>query len=195
LAFGAGAASAGRTDPPGHRDANHCVTGLGVDLNELFGVSDQFLARGCNVVSAGEHWIRSAEWITNGSDDPVYPAGYVPARPAPIEDFLSKLIAVKIVVDGGTRQQQTYVFSPGQVERTDVTADQLQPGLWDPGTPMAIALPRMAPVSVGPHTSEPILVLSAKHCDGFFTDEARSCLPAGETSYVARPFQVVEPTP
>ena len=42
LAVGAGGASAGRVDPPGHRDANQCFWPSGVDVNELFGVPEQF---------------------------------------------------------------------------------------------------------------------------------------------------------
>jgi hypothetical protein len=51
-------AEAGRVDPPGHQDANHCVSTFGVDLNDLYGVSEQIRMRECRAISAGEHWIR-----------------------------------------------------------------------------------------------------------------------------------------
>ena len=53
LAFGAPGASAQRLDPPGHRDSNQCVNSFGVDLNELFGISDQIVRSGCQEESEG----------------------------------------------------------------------------------------------------------------------------------------------
>jgi hypothetical protein len=58
---------------------------------------------------------------------------------------------------------------------------------------MATILPRMGPVSVGQHTFEPILVLSAQHCDGFGTDPDLQCLPAGELSFGVRPLTISPP--
>ena len=193
LAFGAPGASAQRLDPPGHRDSNQCVNSFGVDLNELFGISDQIVRSGCQEVSAGEHWIRAVGWITSGSD-PVYPPGYEPLRPTPSEDFLAKLVAVKVVVDRGTRRQRTHTFAPSEVVRTDITAEQFNPGAWPPGSALVSLLPRMAPVRVGDHTQELIAVLSADHCDGLSTDLANSCIPAGDDSFGAGPFTVTTPT-
>jgi hypothetical protein len=179
LAVGAGSASAGRIDPPGHKDANHCSFFTGVDLNELFGVPEQFqsffICR--DELSAGEHWRPFALWITGDGVDSVYPAGYVPLRPLPIEDFVAKL-TVKVVTDGGTDQQKAYVFSPAAAVRTDITLDQLDPDA--PPLPMAVTMPRMKPLSVGAHTYEVTWVLSAQHCDGVSTVVEESCLPAGE---------------
>ena len=110
--------------------------------------------------------------------DSVYPAGYVPLRPLPVEDFVAKL-TVKVVMDGGTSQQKTYVFSPAAAVRTAVTLDQLEPG--SPPLPMAVTMPRMKPLSVGAHTYEVTWVLSAQHCDGLGAVVEENCLPAGET--------------
>ena len=96
LAVDAGDASADRVDPPGRQDANHCFFFTGVDLNDLFGVPEQFRDFLCREVSAGEHWRPFAPWITDDGVDSVYPAGYVPLRPRPIEDFVAKL-TVKVV--------------------------------------------------------------------------------------------------
>ena len=60
----AGSVSAGRIDPPGHQDANHCVNAFDVDLNDLYGLSEQIRILDCRVISAGEHWIRPIWWIT-----------------------------------------------------------------------------------------------------------------------------------
>jgi hypothetical protein len=189
---GAGEVSAGRPDPPGHADANHCVDSSGVDLNDLYGVSDQFRTFECRVISAGERWVPPLLWITNDTDL-VYPPGYVPSLPAPIDDFLAKLVAVMVVIDRGTSQERTHLFDPSDIVRTDINAQDVDPGQWESPFPMASLLPSMPPGVVGDHTFEPILVLSAEHCDGFGPDPELQCLPAGEVSFGVRPLSITPP--
>ena len=190
LAFGAGTASAGRDDPPGNPDANHCVNQFGVDLNELYGISDQFRNRDCQAVTAGEHWVLGPfVWIVDDGVGSLYPDGYVPVSPNPIDDFAAKLVAVKVVVDG-----KTQVFSPSEVLRTDINIEQLEPGSFGEPFPMASMLPRLHPVGVGEHTFQPFVVLSAMHCDGFAPDPDHNCLPAGEIPF-APPRVVTVTTP
>ena len=127
LTVGAGGASAGRVDPPGHQDANHCFWFSGVDVNELFGVPEQFHHfLFCRELSAGEYWRPFVSWIAGDGVDSVYPAGYVPLSPLPIEDFVAKL-TVKVVTDGGTPKQKTYVFSPAAAVRTDIPSTSSSP--------------------------------------------------------------------
>ena len=193
LAVGAGGASAGRVDPPGHRDANHCFWFFsGVDLNELYGVPEQFhhFLFCTEELSAGEHWRPFVTWIAGDGVDSVYPAGYVPLRPLPIEDFVAKL-TVKVVTDGGTPQQKTYVFSPAAAVRTDITLDQLEPDA--PPLGLAVTMPRMKPLSVGAHTYEVTWVLSAQHCDGLGAVVEENCLPAGELPIDGGPLTVTTP--
>ena len=190
LAYGVGNASGGRDDPPGDRDANHCINSFGVDFNELYGVSDQFRNFECRAVSAGEHWVLGPLiWFVDDGVDSLYPDGYVPLSPNPIEDFAEKLVAVKVVVDGTAQ-----VFSPSEVVRTDITLEQLAPdGVADPG-PMASMLPRLRPLSVGEHTFQPFIVLSAQHCDGIAPVKEENCLPAGEIPFgPPRPVTVTTP--
>jgi hypothetical protein len=190
LAVAVGQASAGRDDPPGDRDANHCINSSGVDLNELYGVSDQFRNFNCRGVSAGEHWIFGPlTWIVDDGVGSLYPPGYVPVSPNPIDDFAAKLVAVKVVVDG-----KAQVFSPSEALRTDITFEQLEPdGVADPG-PMASMLPRLRPLSVGVHTFQPFIVLSAMHCDGIAPVEEENCLPPGEIAF-APPLPIIVTTP
>ena len=193
LAVGAGGASASRVYPPGDKDANHCIFSTGVDLNELFGVPEQFHHFYCpEALSAGEHWRPFVTWITENGVDSVYPPGYVPSRPQPVDDFVAKL-TVKVVTDGGTRQEKNYVFSPAAAVRTDVSLDQLDPDPEAPPLPMAVTMPRMKPLSVGEHTYEVTWVLSAQHCDGAFTVVEESCLPAGELPIDGGPLTVTTP--
>ena len=193
LAISIGEVDAKRADPPGHDDANHCGSEFGVDLNDLFGISDQFRTLQCQELTAGEHWIVPMFWIVNFGDDSVYPDGYVPARPDPVDDFMSKL-SIKLVVDPGTARERVLVYSATEAARTDVDAEQLEPGAWGAPYPMVSMLPRVRPLSVGTHVLQPFVVLSAEHCDGFSTNEELNCLPAGEIPF--RPArEVVVSTP
>ena len=193
LASGVGGASAARVDPPGHEDANHCFWFFsGVDLNELFGVPEQFhhFLSCTEDLSAGEHWRPFVTWIAGDGVDSVYPAGYVPLRPQPIEDFVAKL-TVKVVTDGGTPKQKAYVFSPAEAVRTDITLDQLEPDA--PPLGLAVTMPRMKPLSVGAHSYEVTWVLSAQHCDGLGAVVEENCLPAGELPIDGGPLTVSTP--
>lgn len=192
LALVVSSASAGRVDPPGHQTANHCFNASGVDLNVLYGVPEQFRTRECDVISAGEHWIRPLWWIVDDGSVNSYPAGYVPSHPAPLDDFISKLVAVKIVIDAGTSREKTYSFDR-TVVRADINIEQLDPGVFGHPFPMASMLPRLQPLSVGAHTHQPFIVLSAVHCDGLGA-AAENCLPAGEIPFIPpRPLTVTTP--
>ena len=192
--WAASEASAGRPDPPGHNEgAHHCVNSFGVDYNELFGMDEQFRTFECRDVSAGEPWVPFPYWVTDDAVDSVYPVGYVPLHPAPMDDFMAKLESVKVVLDGGTKAERVLVFDPSDIVRTDINAEQVHPGAWGFPYPMASILPVMPPVGVGEHTFQPIIVLSAPHCDGLGTDPELQCLPAGELSYGRRPLTISTP--
>ena len=193
LAVGAGGASAARGDAPGHEDANHCSWLFsGVDLNALYGVREQFhhFLYCTEEFTAGEHWRPFVSWITNDGADSVYPAGYVPLRPQPVDDFVAKL-TVKVVTDGGTRHEKNYRFSSATAVRTDMTLDQLEPGA--PQLSLAVTMPRMKPLRVGAHTYEVTWVLSAQHCDGLGAVAEENCLPAGELPIDGGPLTVTTP--
>src|SRR4051794_9789690 len=95
-------ATAGRFDPPG-RQANNCVHPSGVSLNEVFDVPEQFVGPICTGLTAGEHWRTVVNYFGAETADAVYPAGYVPLLPNPIDDVLAKT-TIKVVVDGGTKR-------------------------------------------------------------------------------------------
>jgi hypothetical protein len=187
-----GTASAGRTDEPDRSHAHHCVNEFGVDYNNLYRVRTQFRTFECRVIHAREPWIPLLVWITHDFSEDIYPPGYIPWRPAPMADFLAKLKRIKVVVDGGTEDERTYFFKPRRVVRTDINAEQVNPGLWGAPYPMASMLPRMPGMRVGQYTFEPILVLRAEHCDGFGPDPELQCLPAGEVSFGVRPLDITK---
>jgi hypothetical protein len=116
----------------------------------------------------------------------------VPAETAPVDDFVSKL-TVKFVIDGGTPRERIYVFDASGTTRTDIDAEELEPGAWGAPYPMASILARLRPLSIGEHFVEAFVVLSAEHCDGFTTDPAFSCLPAGETQFTGHPVLFAKP--
>lgn len=53
----------------------------------------------------------------------------------------------------------------------------------------------MRPLSVGDHTFEVFVELTAEHCDGFGTDSQSNCLPAGEFSFTVQPRPLTISTP
>jgi hypothetical protein len=185
-------ASAGRVDPPG-RQGNNCVHPFsGVSLNELFDVPEQFVGPICTGLTAGEHWRAIISYFGAETADAVYPPGYVPLHANPIDDVLAKT-TIKVVIDGGTRQEKAYTFVPSdEAFRLDVRIHDLNPAF--PDIPSFFVIPRMAPLSPGHHTHELIWILSAQHCDGTSTDEAEACF-AGEYPVFVRTTDVAIPEP
>ena len=175
------------------RDNNCPHPVSGVNLNELFGVPEQLVAA-CGGPTVGEHWRPFVGYFGAEASDAVYPPGYVPLHASPVDDVLAKL-SIKVVTDGGTRQEKTYTFAPSDEDafRTDVTLHDINPA--NPDLPGFIVIPRMAPLSPGHHTAEMFWVQSAQHCDGLSTEEAESCLPAGEHALGVRSFDVSIPEP
>jgi hypothetical protein len=177
LTLSAVPASAG---PPA---AEECVHPDGVNLNQLHSTPERIVTDVCTVVAAGERWAPATGWLTNTSHEAI-PAGYVPARPTPIEDFNSKVLTVRYVVDAGTRQQRTYSFS---------AAEALQTGLTHPpsGLPLTGIVTVLRPLSVGSHTVDIYVTLSTDHWDGFDVDPAFDLIPAGENHWAHYTFEVV----
>ena len=111
------------------------------------------------------------------------PEGFVPAGATPLEDFLAKFVAIKYVIDPGTRQEQTYVYPTSDKLWIDTIAGF--PAVW-PGT-----LSNLQPLSVGEHFVVVYWVFNAMHCDGFGTVVEENCLGPGEVAYVALGFEVI----
>ena len=174
---------------------NNCVhPSSGVSLNELFGVPEQLVNPICpEGLTVGEHWRPVMSYFGADASDAVYPPGYVPLHPNPVDDILAKL-TIKVVIDGGTRHQKTSTFSPTDEDafRTDVRIHDVNPAF--PDIPSFFIMPRMKPLNLGHHTYDFIWVLSAPHCDGISADFDVSCLPAGEFPTGVLPVDVSTPT-
>jgi hypothetical protein len=160
----------------------HCVSPTtGIDLNELYGVSAEIVTPFCTQVDSGQPWTVGARWYVGQSFE-IVPEGFESVYDTPTEDFLAKFVEVKYVVDPGTAQERTYVFSNegNVVTRADGEFVRLSP----------ITLGSLRPLPVGTHVVDDYWVFSALHCDGLGDVMFENCLPAGETLYESETFQV-----
>jgi len=175
-------ASAAFTSRSAQASNNHCIAPNGIDLNVLFGISKQIVTPYCNQVDSGEQWTAAGPaWFMNTSFEAM-PEEFVPAGANPLEDFLAKFVAIKYVVDPGTRQEQTYVYPISNKLWTGTVAGF--PAAW-PGT-----LSKLPPLNIGEHVVAVYWVFSAMHCDGLAAVVDENCLGPGEVPYVAVRFEV-----
>ncbi|MER5917036.1 hypothetical protein ABT124_43480 [Streptomyces sp. NPDC001982] len=159
----------------------------GVNLNEFLGVTQTLIGPPpCRTAFVGEQWVRTfPSWGTKPSAQGTkYPKGYTPARPAPMEDFISKFLGVRVVNDIGTSQERSFTFGPEVVRR--ITLDPKGRILF-----ASFATPPLRPLSAGAHTTTVFMRLSAEHCDGLGNKPEENCLPGGESLYASAPVVFV----
>jgi hypothetical protein len=126
--------------PRRKQSGNHCMTPSGQDGNELLGVAEQLIAGPCRFVDAGEPFIPVAFWWTNAGWETV-PNGFSPSQPTPMEDFLSKLESLNLVVDPGTANERTETF-PGRDVWKVIPVGEILRGLIPPdGKPSPLPTP------------------------------------------------------
>jgi hypothetical protein len=177
----------GPFNPASHTEGNHCFNSFGVDLNALFGVSEQIITATCVAADSGEFVMPLGfGWYTNTSWQ-VVPEGFVPVAPTPMGDFLAKLVSVTLVVDAGTRHERTMVYPASSVTKL-VTLDQKIPG--SPAYPGAEFLTKLAPPALGAHTADIAWLLNADHWDGLGADPNENLLRAGTVGGPRRTFSV-----
>ncbi|MFI6015805.1 hypothetical protein ACIBAG_44795 [Streptomyces sp. NPDC051243] len=179
-----GAHARARAVPP---EEHICPAPDGTNLNEFLGITERLVGPpACREMFAGERWFRAfPSWGTApNAASAVYPAGYTPARPAPMDDFVSKFLGVRVVTDIGTARERSYTFGPQTLRRI-----AFDPNL---GLPFAFfAAGPLHPLSVGAHTTTVFMRLSAEHCDGVAPVREENCLPAGEFRFTGdTPLQV-----
>jgi hypothetical protein len=202
-------------------DTGRCVSDNGTNVNAYFRTGDadviwpniQGLRPPCVTVTRGNTFYRAHGWIAQvppGTEvdgnriEPVYPAGYQPDFRAPMVDFLAKFTAARYVIsrDGEVEVTRT-VGRPELLLRAKfgrfgdlfVAPDTTL----SPGTTIYGAAPEwttLQPFSsdalaAGEHTIEIYWTLRKRHCDGFASDPANNCLPAGESLTTSTVFTVV----
>lgn len=175
-------ATAAQAVPP----EEHVCFWEGADQNELLGIDERVIGPPpCREAFAGERWVRIGPgWVTAADDErKVYPRGYEPQEPNPIDDFNAKFEGARYVVDRGTAQEKTFVHGTEVLRTGFVDQD---------GRPFSVpASPPFDPLSVGEHTVVTFLRLSAEHCDGLARNREENCLPAGEFQWTGdTPFRV-----
>jgi hypothetical protein len=89
---------------------NNCVHPSGVSFNELLDVPEQFVNLVCSGLTAGEHWRPSTIYTGAAAADAIYPPGYT-LHAEPVDDFVSKLPTIKMVVTGN-RPGEDVLCSP-----------------------------------------------------------------------------------
>lgn len=165
------------------KPGNHCIAPDGVDLNELYGMSSQFVTGFCKEVGSGEKWLApGAPWFMSHGFDSV-PDEFVPQGTTPQEDFFAKFVEIKYVVDPGTKKEKIFVLpNEGNLFKGEIDDFVVV----SPST-----LGDLHPLSVGKHTVETYWVLSALHCDGLADVIDENCIPAGSTLWVrVRDFSI-----
>jgi hypothetical protein len=200
--------------------STRCISDNGSDVNAYFDIegSDaiwlnlQGLQPACQTVIKGNTFHRVTGWITqvtpgtkegNKRIKPVYPPGYRPDFPAPMDDFLSKLSQETFLISNGGAPLTITVSSPeliadgklGAFEDLFVAPDSsLVPGVTifgdSPEWTTVEALDSQA-LSVGQHNIDVYWTLTRRHCDGFTTGASLSCLPQGETLVTSTTFEVI----
>jgi hypothetical protein len=137
----------------------------------------------CTEVGSGERWIPNpTPWFVNHTFEHV-PDGFVPAGATPREDFFAKFAELKIVLDPGTKHEQTVVFP----NDGNLFAGEFGGGV----LVIPITLGAVHPLSVGVHAADVSWLFRAMHCDGNGVDAAEHCFPAGETAFPRLGFAVV----
>ena len=179
--LGAGTSPAAAERPA----ADHCVSPAGDDLNAIFSTPDSLVAPFCTTIAAGDPWRAIIRIAASGSDH-VFPAGYT-APTAPLdEDFLAKLVSVRLVVDAGTRTERSYLVTPDElILRHGGLPDSMRFVAW--------ASERRHPLPPGEHTVDQHVTLSAAFWDGLGLDPAVNQIPAGESFATRFVFDVVTP--
>ncbi|MGH3675512.1 MAG: hypothetical protein ACRDU5_07190 [Mycobacterium sp.] len=164
-----------------------CVASNGMTLDQVYRPQVSIISPDCNQLTAGKRWSPSVPWIMNKSFEQV-PSGFATDWATPLDDFRGKLKKVEYVIDPGSPYKSNHSF-PNDV-------------LWVGQVPEAVGFPAvntvsshgaLAPLPPGPHVVDVYWDLAAPHCDGFTTDQAASCLPAGETLVRQMTFDVVAP--
>lgn len=169
------------TTSAGNSDGHHCIAPWGADLNEEWGLSEAIVWAFCTEVGAGQDWRVAAGWGVNATFKKV-PKEFVPAGATPLQDFLAKFVAYKVVVDPGTTKERVYTFT----DPTDLMINVSDGGAGINGVTMGT----LDPLSIGAHFVQAYWVMSAMHCDGGGRSIDINCLVAGDTYAFDTEFEV-----
>lgn len=161
----------------------HCVSpSSGLDIQNFLGIKASVVNGLCPPVLAGSPWVPGLSFYFAKTWEQ-WPQGYVRAGATPREDFLTKFVGIRDVVDAGTPSKFTVDF-------TDVSRLRLYEfDGYDQASTLTLGAIR--PLSVGRHTVDVSILMRDVACDGTSSVVELSCLPAGEMAAYSYTFDVV----
>ena len=207
-------APAGASAPPSPPAPAPCISDNGTNVERYFGLEGgdaiwlnlQGRQPSCVTVDAGGTFSRTHGWITQVASRATYPAGYEPALPVPMADFLSKLTQARYVIRRGDDVEvERIVRRPALLARAKLGRfgdlfvapdDTLVPGVTITArSPEWTTLERFDARRLGPgeHTIDIYWTLADRHCDGFAADPVNNCLAAGESLSTSTTFTIAAP--
>lgn len=166
----------------GAKKQNHCINPVGIDLNEFFGTQDAFITPFCTTAHTGDKWRPFVRWVVADTFE-VIPEGYVPARPTPLEDFLSKFVSVRYVIDAGTKKERTFEFAVSDLILSVIDLPD--------NTSFVGFTPRLRPLPPGNHSIDIFITVTAETWDGLGLEPGVNSAPAGESPSPSVEFRVV----
>jgi hypothetical protein len=199
--------------------AGRCISDNGSNVNAHFGVSHsdvlwlnlQGQRPPCVTVVRGNTFYRLHGWISQlppgtvvdgATIQTVYPEGYRPDHAAPMADFLSKIERARYVVSRGDQVLLTRTVGRrallrhsklGEFGDLFVAPDSGSGVTLHGAAPMWTAVQPLSSrrLSVGQYRIDVYTSFTKQHCDGFGSDPAANCLPAGENLATSTVFDVV----
>ncbi|NNM45230.1 hypothetical protein [Knoellia koreensis] len=161
----------------------HCISSSsGLDIQAFLGLDASVVNGFCPPVLAGSPWVPGLSFYFAKTWEQ-WPQGYVKAGPTPRDDFLTKFVGIKDVVDAGTPHEFTVEFS-------DVSRLRLyELDGYDQASTLTLGTIR--PLSAGRHSVDVSILMSDVACDGTSSVVEWSCLPAGEIAAFTYNFDVV----
>lgn len=179
-----------------------CVLPWGPDLNAVFGTDLEIITGdgGCdNLIAAHRRFAQLLVfWFNDVGGSAVvpllYPPGYTPLNPDPLQDFLGRIVEFTYVLQPSGR---TITYTAHQL-RHHLYASTLGavfggsgqfPTEWS-GLRAVAVLPSLPPLRPGDYSVTVSATFSQDFCDGT-SDDPLTCLPAGTLAFYSREFTAV----
>lgn len=180
----------------------HCVLPWGPDLNQLLDTDLEIITGegGCDaVISAHRRFAQLLlQWFNSPGGSPgvplLYPPGYTPSDPDPMQDFMARLESTTYVVQPSgrtftfTARQLQHYFHPSTIGAI-FGALGIFPVAWN-DLRVLVMLPPLQALQPGSYSVSVSITFSDTWCDGT-SDDPTTCLPAGTTFQGSRDFTAV----
>jgi hypothetical protein len=138
-------------------------------------------------------------WFNSPGGSPevplLYPPGYTPSNPDPLQDFMARLVSATYVVQPSgrsftfTTNQLRHAFYPSTVGAVFGGSGQFPDAMND--LRAVVMLPPLSPLRPGAYSAGVSVTFADVWCDGT-SDDISTCLPGGTTFMYSRDFTVVD---